>query len=177
MNDDRELVSLLCERKQQLESRRDQWSNHWDDLSEYILPRKDQVYGYALNRNNGEQKHNKLYDSTAIHANEQLASALHTALMSPTSKWFNFVVSNYEVNSDYEVQLWLEDTRDRVFSVINNTNLHSQANENFLDISCTGTSFLAMEEDNKDVVSFMARPVYDVLVDENYKKVFICLRM
>lgn len=166
----KDIVSNLILRKQELQTERDQWSKQWDDLSEYILPRKDQVYGMPVARNTGEEKHNRLYDSTAIHANEQLAGALHNSLMSPTAKWFSFSAGNPEIDKDYDVQLWLEDSRDKVLSVLNNSNLHTQAHENFLDICCIGTSSLAMEEDKETVITFMARPIYQVMLDENHKK-------
>jgi hypothetical protein len=166
----KDIVKYLIVRKQELQTERDQWQRQWDDLAEYILPRKDQVYGMPVIHNKGDFKHNRLYDSTAIHANEQLASALHNSLMSPTAKWFSFSAGNPEVDKDYDVQLWLEDTRDKVLSVINNSNLHTQAHENFLDICCIGTSSLAMEEDKDSVVAFMARPIYQVMIDENHKK-------
>ena len=166
----KDIVKSLIIKKQELQGERDQWKNQWDDLSQYVLPQKDQVYGMALNKNKGDEKFNRLFDTTAIHANEQLASALHNSLMSPTAKWFGFSAGNPEVDKDYDVQMWLEDARDKVIGVLNNSNLHTQAHENFLDICCIGTSSLAMEEDKSTVITFMARPIYQVMVDENHKK-------
>jgi putative lipase involved disintegration of autophagic bodies len=53
------------------------WDEYWEDLAEYFLPNKDNVYGYKLQ---GERKHNQLYDSTSIMALEMLASSLHGML-------------------------------------------------------------------------------------------------
>jgi len=168
---DKDKVKHYINKMQELQTERQQWQAQWDDLSQYVLPRKNRVYGQPIkNGNRGEEKYNKLYDSTSIQANELLASAMHSMLTSPVSKWFSLTSGDPEVDMNYDVQLWLEDTRDRILGVLNQSNFNTQAHENYLDIGCIGTSTLAMEEDKDDVVTFMARPVYDVLIDENHKK-------
>ena len=65
-----------------LKNQRDTWENHWQDVADYMLPRKADI---TETRTRGDKRHDQIYDGTAPHALELLAASLHGMLTSTTS--------------------------------------------------------------------------------------------
>ena len=69
-----------------LESDRQTWEDHWQDILDYVMPRKADV---TFVRSKGEKRTEVLFDSTAITANNLLAASLQGTLTSPSLPWFH----------------------------------------------------------------------------------------
>lgn len=155
------------------------WKSHWDQLSEFFLPQKDQVYGQTFSK--GEKKDNLLFDSVGVRSCEQLASALHGMLTNPSTVWFALSSGDPKIDSVQAVAEWLQDSARRMIAVMNASNFQTEIHEVFLDLVGIGTSDLTIEEDPDDVVRFMARPIYESAISENYlgvvDTVYCCYRM
>ena len=91
-----------------MESKRETWEHHWQEILDYVMPRKAEV---SFKRSKGEKRTEVLYDSTAITASTLLAASLQGTLTSPSLPWFSLKLRNKELNEDREVELYLEDTR------------------------------------------------------------------
>ena len=65
-------VVALDRRYQKLHSQRSQWEKHWQELADYMLPRKADI---TKKRTQGDKRTELIFDSTAIHAVELLASS------------------------------------------------------------------------------------------------------
>ena len=75
----------ITKRLQSLESIHHQWKPVWQELSDYIIPRKNDIYRTFTQ---GRKRTTQLYDSTAVHANEVLASSMAGSLTNQGTKWF-----------------------------------------------------------------------------------------
>ena len=73
------IVSRLDKRYRTLQSQRSNWEKHWQELADYMLPRKADI---VKKRTQGDKRTDLIYDGTAIHAVELLASSLHGMLTS-----------------------------------------------------------------------------------------------
>ncbi len=151
------LADYYINKYDRLESNKDNWTSHWEDVAKYTLPNKDDVY---TNLTRGEKKHNRIYDTTSIQSNKLLSSALHGMLTSPSSKWFALSHPDPEINKNHEVKLWLDDSVNRMVRVLNNSNFQSQIHETYLDLGSISTTTLFMGEDDKSVIYFKSRPIY-----------------
>ena len=149
---------------QALKSERMNWDSHWEECAQYILPRKDDVY---QTRSAGEKKMMKVYESTAIHSNELLASALHGMLTNPATTWFELSTGDEQVDMDDEVRLWLQNTVKQMHNVLNTSNFHTNIHELYLDLGCFGTGLMRIEEDEEEVVKFQTRSIYEAYAREN----------
>lgn len=151
-----------------LKGSRANWDNHWEEIANFIVPNKDNVFE-GNRKTKGEKKSNKsnLFDSTAIHANELLASALHGMLTNPTTHWFELSTGNPEIDSNEEVKLWLQKSVTRIHQVLNNSNFQTEIHEVFLDLGSFGTSSMRIEEDDELIIRFHTRPIYEIYVKEN----------
>ena len=147
-------------------SERSTWLPYWEELSKYILPMKNNVYGV---RSKGDKRGDELFDSTAIHANELLASALHSMLINPMTMWMWMTTRDEKLDLDDEVRMYFQECAMAMHAVLNNSNFRVEAHEMFLDEGAFGTGFLLMEEDDEDIVRFTSRPIYETCLAENNK--------
>ena len=159
-------AKAICEKMGKLKSMRSNWDNYWEQLAQYGLPRKDNVYGHPTV---GEDKHNRLYDSTSVHSNELLASALHGMLTNPSSVWFGMATGEKEVDGVKEVRQWLQDATGKMIRVLNNSNFQEEIHETYLDLGSIGTNTLRIDEDEETVVRFQSKPIYESYIQENSK--------
>jgi len=166
--DNEKLGMYVVDRHDKMTAGLENWKRHWEDVAQYIIPRKDDMYGmpYATK---GQQKHNLLYDATSIHSNELMASALHGMLTNPSSTWFGLSTGVPELDAIPEVRSWLQKSADKIIQILNNSNFQTEIHEIYLDLGSFGTAVLRIEEDDDLVVRFHARPIYNTRVDENYK--------
>ena len=142
------------------------WEPYWEELSKFVLPMKNNVYG---SRTKGEKLGDELFDSTAIHANELLASALHSMLTNPSTLWMWMTTGDPELDMQDDVRNYIYSCVSKMHSVLNNSNFQPEVHEMFLDEGCFGTGNLQMDEDEEDVVRFSARPIYESCLAENNK--------
>lgn len=154
----------IIKRFETLKNSRMNWDTHWDELAKYIIPKKDNVYG---NYNPGAEKHRYLYDSTSIHANELLASALHSMLTNPSLKWFGLSTGDEDLDNMDSVRGWLQECVEIMHSAFNRSNFQTEIHEVYLDLGSFGTAYMQTEEDDEDIVRFHAKPIYDVFIAEN----------
>lgn len=151
---------------EKLKGDRANWDSYWEQLSEFIIPRKDNVYGNSVS---GENKHNRLYDSTSIHSNELLASALHSMLTNPSDVWFGLSTGDKELDKQKEVKQYLQDSVRLIIQTLNGSNFQTEIHEVYLDLGSIGTTTLRMEEDEDVDIRFFANPIYSSFVAENSK--------
>ena len=80
-----------------LRGQRSTWESHWQDVADYMLPRKADI---TQKRTKGDKRHDQIFDGTATHALELLAASLHGMLTSTTSAWFSLKYRNEMVDQD-----------------------------------------------------------------------------
>jgi len=151
-----------------LESERQTWEDHWQDILDYVMPRKADV---TFVRSKGEKRTEVLFDSTAITANNLLAASLHGTLTSPSLPWFTLKLRDEELMADRDVQLWLEDSGRRMYDTFNETNFNTEVHELYLDLTSIGTGALFVEEANdgfeKGAIHFNTLHIAEYFISEN----------
>ena len=106
-----------------LKAQRINWESHWDEVAKYVIPRKDNVYGQATP---GEKRANRLFDSSAIRANDDLASNLHGMLTNPATVWFGLSTGDKELDKKPEVLKWLHRSTLQMIQTLNNSNFQTE---------------------------------------------------
>ena len=99
-----------------MEGSRGTWEDHWQEILDYVMPRKADI---VTKRTRGEKRAEVLFDSTAITASNLLAASLQGTLTSPSLQWFHINIRNKQFNENREVQLWLEDSANKMYDVFN----------------------------------------------------------
>ena len=151
-----------------LASDRGTWEVNWQEILDYVMPRKADV---VTLRTKGEKRTEVLFDSTAITANNLLAASLQGTLTSPSLPWFSIKLRDEEINENRDVQLWLEDTARRMYDTFNETNFNTEVHEMYLDLCSIGTGALFVEEGNKgydiDGIHFNCLHIAEYYIQEN----------
>jgi len=92
----RNLARQLKDNLSRLAEKRSNWENHWQEVSDYMLPRKAEI---TKERARGDKRNTQIYDATAVHALELLAASLHGMLTSSANKWFSLRFKETELNN------------------------------------------------------------------------------
>jgi hypothetical protein len=137
------LASTLLRRYEKLKSERGNFEDLFQEVADYVLPRKSNI---TVIKSRGEKQTQKLYDSTAMHANQLLAAALQSTLTSSAIKWFQLLPRNQELARSIAVQKWLDDCRDRMLFHFQTSNFDPETHELYLDLGAFGTGCIASEE-------------------------------
>ncbi len=132
-------------RWQHLVGARGIWNQHWQEIAEFVIPRRG---GFTSTQIPGEKKMNRVFDSTAIWANEQLAAALHGMLTNPSQRWFQYRTTDPRLMDFQEVRVWLHEVENIIYDVFSTpeANFNSQVHELYLDIVAFGTALMYIEE-------------------------------
>ena len=163
-----EKFNYIKKRLNQMEGSRGTWEDHWQEILDYVMPRKADI---VFTRTKGQKRTEILFDSTAITASNLLAASLQGTLTSPSMQWFYLKVRNEEFNENREVQLWLEDSAKRMYNVFNESNFNTEVHEMYLDLVSIGTGALFVEEGNKGFqesgVHFNTMHIAEYYIQEN----------
>ena len=162
----RALSKQLKDNLSRLMEKRSNWESHWQEVSDYMLPRKAEI---TKERARGDKRHTLIFDATAIHALELLAASLHGMLTSSANKWFSLRFKETDLNSLDEAKEWLEDATSRMYDVIAKSNFQQEIFECYHDLIAFGTACLMIEEDQDDVLNFSARHIKEIYIQENKK--------
>ena len=159
------MIAQLDRRYKTLQSQRSNWENHWQELADYMLPRKADI---TKKRTQGDKRTELIYDGTAIHAVELLASSLHGMLTSPSSPWFSMRYRNPDLQNNDLANEWLELCLDQMYQAFNRSNFQQEIHELYYDLVVFGTAAFYIES-NEDGLRFSSRHIAEICISENSK--------
>jgi len=142
--DTKKLATKLLDRLSSLEQSRESWEDHWQDVADYIVPRKAD---FTRTRSAGDKRMDKIYDGTAIHASELLSASIHGMLTSASTNWFNLCFMNNELQAVDEAKEWLEKVEQVMYAQFHRSNFQEQIHELYHDLITFGTGVLYVEKD------------------------------
>ena len=162
----RKFAKELKDNLSRLQTKRQNWESHWQEVADYMLPRKSDI---NRERSKGDKRNVQIYDSTAVHSLELLASSLHGMLTSNANRWFQLRFKEAILNDSDEAKEWLEDAMDKMYIAFARSNFQQEIFENYHDLIAFGTACLFIEEDKDDIIKFSARHIKEIYITENDK--------
>ena len=158
----------IKKRRDRMKSIRGTWENHWQEVSDFFLPRKAD---FNVTRTEGDKRNNLIFDSTGINLSELLAASLAGFLTNPASQWFNVRIrGNDGADVSQTVKEWLDDTTKRMMAEINapETAFTSHMHEVYLDIVTFGTGVIFVgESEDETRLLFDSRHLSEVVISES----------
>ena len=161
-----DLTSGLISRFDRLVGTRATWETHWQEVADYMLPRKADI---TKRRARGDKRMERIFDSSPLQALELLASSLHGMLTNPSTPWFTLRFKQLESLNDDEAKLWLEEATEVMYTAFNRSNFQQEIFELYHDLITFGTAAMFVEEDEEDLIKFSTRHIDEVYVAENEK--------
>ncbi len=165
-----DLVTRIITKQESLKSYRTPWENLWQDCGEYVNPNRGDFSTIRYRADTA--RYDKIYDTTAPLANENLASGLQGFLTSPSQRWFSLTTFDDNLNEEYAVKEWLNLATnilyDRVFN-IPDSNFNSQAHELYLDLGSFGTAVMMVQDTPGSGITFRTFHLADCYIQENDK--------
>lgn len=154
-NDDwNTIFSHLEARLGSLRSWRYSWWSFWQILARFFLPRRSIWLVVANKMDRGHALNDAIIDSTGGLAVRTCASGMWTGLTSPSRPWFKLANSLPWIPIDAYGKAWIEDTQERVYTLLAGSNFYTQMAQAFQDVTVFGTSPVIIYEDDEDGVRF-----------------------
>ena len=137
MSSDR--AKFLMQMQQDLATERSNWERRWQLQAELIRPMRSE---FNVERAPGEEKTQKLYDSTALLAQDNLASGLWSQITNAANIWFSLKHPDEEIDADRGVRAWLERASKTMLSAFagSGQRFYAQALEIYRDTPTFGTA-------------------------------------
>lgn len=166
-----ELRSYLEQRTQALRNWRNSWwMENWSDLAQFQMPRRSiwltQSAGGWPTANNmlrGQEINQAIVDPTATYAIRICAGGMVSGLASPSRPWFDMACVDKRHKLDYASRQWMDETKDRIYTVLSQSNFYNSFAQECEDEIVFGTSPSICYDDKDDVVRF-----YNPAVGEYY---------
>tara|TARA_B100000003_G_scaffold45793_1_gene39660 strand:+ start:500 stop:2119 length:1620 start_codon:yes stop_codon:yes gene_type:complete len=158
----RELKSNLS----RLMEQRSTWESHWQECADFMQPRKAEI---TQDRARGDKRNLQIFDATAIHALELLASSLQGMLTSSANRWFSLRYKEDQLNDIDEAKEWLEDVTDKMYTAFARSNFQQEIFEAYHDLITFGTACMMIESDEDQILRFSTRHIKELYIQENDK--------
>ncbi len=125
---------------------------YWRVLAEFFLPRRYIWLAVANRMWRGSPINDAIIDSTGLLAVRTCASGMWTGLTSPSRPWFKLGIALPWIQLDADGKAWLEDTEQRLYAVLHQSNFYNMMAQAFQDTTVFGTAPLIIYEDAEDVI-------------------------
>ena len=161
-----DLTKSLLKRFDRLKAQRQNWESHWQEVSDYMIPRKADV---TKTRSRGDKRTELIFDSSPLQSVELLAASLHGMLTNPSTPWFSLRFKEDGMENEDEAKEWLESATEVMYAAFNRSNFQQEIFELYHDLITFGTAAMFIEEDDEDLLKFSTRHINEVYVSENDK--------
>ena len=161
-----DLTKKLQKRFDRLKSNRQNWESHWQEVADYMQPRKADV---TKTRSKGDKRTELVFDSSPMQAVELLAASLHGMLTNPATPWFSLKFKGLDLEGDDDAKAWLEQATEIMYTAFNRSNFQQEIFELYHDLITFGTAAMFVEEDEEDVLKFSTRHINEMYISENDK--------
>ena len=161
-----EKAKILLSRFDRLKTQRQNWESHWQEVADYMQPRKADV---TKTRSKGDKRTELIFDSSPLQSVELLSASLHGMLTNPSTPWFSLKFKNEGMEGEDEAKAWLESATEVMYSAFNQSNFQQEIFELYHDLITFGTAAMFIEEDDEDNIKFSTRHINEMYISENDK--------
>ena len=137
-------------RFEELKRERSSWMDHWEEISEVLLPRNGRFF--VADNNKGHKKHQKILDNTGTRALRTLSGGMMAGLTSPARPWFRLTTLNPELDEAYSVKVWTSRVTQLMQMVFARSNLYRALHTAYEELGAFGTSATVIVDDFERVV-------------------------
>ena len=165
---------VIRQRYHQLETQRKTQDDTMQQIERFVVPFRGEFFRDMHSEHEVNWRRRFIYDSTAIQACQTLAASIQGSLTSAAIKWFILRFRSEELNEDHESKVWLQDTEDRLYQALQESNFDMESSEFYLDLCSFGTGILTEEEimdrgGNYIGIDFSSAPIRDCYFEHDHE--------
>lgn len=144
---------------------RDQQANFrmlWDTIAQYVMPAWDNFTG---EQSEGIVRTTRLFDATAVSANERFAAAMEQMLTPRTQMWHDLIPADDSLRDNEEVQAYCALIRKKLFAARYRpgANYASQTDECYMSLGAFGNNALLVDEELGKGLLYRSIPLNEVV--------------
>lgn len=164
MTSQQDKAKELISRYDRLKADRGTWDTLWQDIANYVQPRKSQITTKKTEGVDGFT--DDLFNLTAIRSNQILAGGQMDYLFS--GKWFSYDPPA-ELEADDDAKHWFQACTEVTMRELARSNWNLEIHEMLLDRGCFGTAALLLEEGIKNRLAFHKFDVGTFVIEEDHE--------
>lgn len=157
----------LLRRWGELKTERASWLSHYQELSNFLLPRNGRFF--VQDRNRGGRRHNNIYDSTGTRAVRVLAAGMMAGMTSPARPWFRLATPDPDLNKHAPVKIWLADVTRRMLGVFSKSNTYRALHSTYEELGVFGTSAKVLLPDFNTVIHHHTLTAGEYAISTDYR--------
>jgi hypothetical protein len=165
----------IMTRQQALESQRQPWVTHWEDVASYLLPRYAQTFRLVnqKGRTQAVQNTDKIFDPAPTLALNKFAAAMDSMLTPRTQKWHRLRSTDDTLNRNANVTRYFDDVAQRLFKFryAPKANFSSQMFEHWQSIGAFGTACMFVDRLDGGGLRYKSLHLGEVFFSENHQGV------
>jgi hypothetical protein len=146
------VFQALEQRLGSLRNWRYSWWAYWSSLAQFFSPKRYHWVIVANRYSRGNPINDAIIDSTGLQALETCGSGMWSGLTNPARPWIKMESALPWLKIDADGQSWIDDTTERLYSVLAGSNFYTQLAQAFLDLALFGTAPFVIYEDFEDVI-------------------------
>lgn len=150
-----------------LKQERSSWDAHWKEISEFLLPRSGKFCVEQTNQ--GDKRHNSIYDSTGTRNLRVLAAGMMSGMTSPARPWFKLGVPDFELMKYAPVKVWLNDVTRMMLQVFHKSNTYRTLHTMYEEMGAFGTAASIVTHDFDHVIHHHPLTVGEYCIATNWK--------
>ena len=143
----------------QMKNDRSTWETAWQELGDYILPKRVRIASPQSEHNDGRRRNQRIVEPTATFSARTLGAGLLAGTSNPSRPWFRFTVPDKDLAEFGPVKTWISDTEARVRDILLRSNVYKVLPTMYQDFGVFGNAAGTLLEDGDDVVRLYAHPI------------------
>jgi hypothetical protein len=126
------------------------WKGHWQELQQYVLPRRGRFLDTDVNK--GTKRNTNIIDNTATLAARTLASGMMAGITSPARPWFRLAPPDPEMRDYAPVRRWLDQVDLILREIFARSNFYNAMHVGYGELGTFGQAPIYIQKDFKDVI-------------------------
>lgn len=139
-------------RMEGLKQDRNSYWTHWQELANYILPRRYKWLVTPNQATRGSPINSSIIDSTGTIAMRKLAAGVFAGTTNPVRKWLKLKAGQWSSDESDAVSRWLAEVKERMLDVFSGSNFYDSMSVLHEDLSGFATGCMVIYEDAEDVI-------------------------
>lgn len=157
----------VLRRYSEMDNEAQSWMTHWKEINGFLMPRSGRFF--TSDRNNGDRRHNNIYDSTGTRSVRVLGAGMMSGATSPARPWFRLATSDQELMKSEAVQQWLFDVRRVMLHIFQTSNNYRSLHSKYEECGTFGTAASIIMDDFDTVIHDYGMTIGEYRLSTDYR--------